>query len=580
MRDWAWERRWTGLRVGQVRVTRWSALAVTVGLLAGGMWVALLIGPAGRHYLPHYLWAAFWSSDSRLARVAVSVYRDHGRPYRLPDALVWTHLQQTVYEGRTVADLMQLFFWVAAGGAAGTVVLLVVWAARTGHAARDGHTLRGPVLDTAGRLTARLRGDGLRIAGVHLPRSAEGAHVLILGDTGTGKSMVIRHLLTQLAARGETAVIYDPEAEFLAEFYDPQRGDRVLNPLDRRAPGWNPWDELGAPGDAEALAASLIPDPIGVTGSERFFNPAARKLLVCLLDRITSRDSYEIATWLSAPLDDVARFVAHTLAAAVVDPKAPAQAAGVLATLSLVADAFRLLPPDAATRWSARSWSQAPRGWLFLTSTEVSRDATLVLISLWLDSLVRRLLDTDLDSASDRPVWVLADELPTLQRLPSLEALLTRGRKRGLRAVIGIQGMPQLRDRYGRDTAAVLAAQPKTKVLLRSSEPETARWAADAIGQRERLVPREGVTVDPGGGRDALTVTDDRHTDHLVLPAEIMALPDLTGFLVHGGAGVARVRIDPIPRRARAPAFCPRGSAPAALGTPTAPLASPAGIPW
>ncbi len=53
-----------------------------------------------------------------------------------------------------------------------------------------------------------------------------------MGDTGTGKSTLIKQLLQQIADRGEIAIVYDPAGEFTESFYKESRGDWILNPLD------------------------------------------------------------------------------------------------------------------------------------------------------------------------------------------------------------------------------------------------------------------------------------------------------------------------------------------------------------
>jgi len=57
-----------------------------------------------------------------------------------------------------------------------------------------------------------------------------------MGDTGSGKSTAIRQLLRQVQERGESAIVTDPAMDFVGEFYDPKRGDLILNPLDARCP--------------------------------------------------------------------------------------------------------------------------------------------------------------------------------------------------------------------------------------------------------------------------------------------------------------------------------------------------------
>ena len=45
-------------------------------------------------------------------------------------------------------------------------------------------------------------------------------HVLIMGDTGQGKSAIVRQALSQIEERGETAIVYDPAMEYLPQFYN------------------------------------------------------------------------------------------------------------------------------------------------------------------------------------------------------------------------------------------------------------------------------------------------------------------------------------------------------------------------
>ena len=85
-------------------------------------------------------------------------------------------------------------------------------------------------------------------------------HFLVMGDSGTGKSAAIRQLLVQIWERGETAIVYDPAMEYLPQFYSPDRGDVILNPVDARCPFWTPGNEVVHPAEALTLATSLFPE--------------------------------------------------------------------------------------------------------------------------------------------------------------------------------------------------------------------------------------------------------------------------------------------------------------------------------
>src|SRR5260370_9529880 len=111
--------------------------------------------------------------------------------------------------------------------------------------------------------------------------------------------------------------------------------------------------------------------------------------------------------------EEIGRRVKGTEYAAMIDKDSPPQRNGVLGSLSMVADAMKLLPSEAETerRWSTLEWSKGRRGWLFLTSTPDTRKLLAPLISLWLDLLVRRLMNQGL--SSPRPAWFLLAVLPT-----------------------------------------------------------------------------------------------------------------------------------------------------------------------
>jgi hypothetical protein len=95
--------------------------------------------------------------------------------------------------------------------------------------------------DAAQRATRKLRSRASRVApermpvtvaGVAVPFEDELKHFKFLGTTGTGKSTVIRELLDGAIGRGDRAVVADPDGGYLSRFYDPTRGDVILNPFD------------------------------------------------------------------------------------------------------------------------------------------------------------------------------------------------------------------------------------------------------------------------------------------------------------------------------------------------------------
>jgi hypothetical protein len=144
---------------------------------------------------------------------------------------------------------------------------------------------RGTVLDEATPKPARrsLKSKGLTLAGQAVPESDETKHFKMIGTTGTGKSTAIRELLAGALERGDRAVIADPDGSYLNRFYDPHRGDQILNPFDSRAARWDLFREMTQLHDADQLSRSLIADTEGAEASWRNY---ARVFLTSLLRQL------------------------------------------------------------------------------------------------------------------------------------------------------------------------------------------------------------------------------------------------------------------------------------------------------
>jgi hypothetical protein len=235
-----------------------------------------------------------------------------------------------------------------------------------------------------------------------VPRDREAMHFLIVGDSGTGKSAAIRQMLSQVWERGEAAIVYDPAMEYLPQFYNEARGDVILNPLDARCPFWTPGDEVPHEAEALTLAVSLFPDQ----GREnRFFVEAPRKIFAHLINQ---RPTPEQLTYWMSNADEIDKRIEGTEMAAMIDRGAANQRSGVLGSLNMVADAFKLLPRESETkrRWSTVEWAKERKGWVFLTSKPTMRERMRPLISLWLDLLVLRLMNDTRHGARRGSCWM------------------------------------------------------------------------------------------------------------------------------------------------------------------------------
>ena len=501
------------------------------------------------------------------------------RPWK--NALVSDTLRAVVYRGQTWMDWAErpLLF----GGAALSLGLAVAIPKDRENLRiyRHGRRLRGAEEVTAAEFNRRNQSDGVafltleppklaeRLRGrdggrVRIPRSIEDNHFLIMGDSGSGKSTLIRGLLTQIAERGETAIVYDPALEYTGQFYSPERGDIILNPLDERMPYWPIADEVIRPAEALTLATALFPETVG---GNQFFARGGCKINAHLLN--LKPTPQELLAWLSDEHELERRLKGTPLAAMIYENAGP-QRGGMLATLSMVADSLSLLPVKTPSLpiFTVAEWAKHPTGWIFVTSIPEAREQLRGLISMWLDMLVLRLMNRG--KRASRPVWFVLDELASLHRLPQLHTAIHEHRKAGNNVVLCFQGRSQLEAIYGHQAEAMFS-QPATKVFLKTSEPRAARWISDTLGEVEIERLRESRTHGQmPHPRESRSFQLEHEIRPLIMKEEITGLPKGHGFLKCGNL-VVRMSFPYLKLPERHPAFVERKSAlDGADGSPSA----------
>ena len=170
-------------------------------------------------------------------------------------------------------------------------------------------------------------------------------------------------------------------------------------------------------------------------------------------------------------------------------------------------------------------------------------DSLRPLVSAWVDILVSSVLTLPADRPS--PLWLILDELASLQRLSSLEAGLTKGRKHGLRVVAGVQSVAQLDAIYGPHQATTLRSCFRNILALgcANSDPQTAEVISKGLGQVE--IERSQTTYNRSPGHLGIGKSSQRTTETLVTPSELMSLPPLQGYLKFAGDyPVAAITLD------------------------------------
>jgi type IV secretory pathway TraG/TraD family ATPase VirD4 len=99
-------------------------------------------------------------------------------------------------------------------------------------------------------------------------------------------------------------------------------------------------------------------------------------------------------------------------------------------------------PGADARAFSIRDWvkDEDAGSWLFMSSRSDQHEMMRPLISTWMDIALNAIMAQERDP--DRTIWIILDELPSLNKLPTLEAGLAEGRQYGAAYVVGLLALP------------------------------------------------------------------------------------------------------------------------------------------
>jgi type IV secretory pathway TraG/TraD family ATPase VirD4 len=409
---------------------------------------------------------------------------------------------------------------------------------------RGRHRRGARVLDMRARSRAvRHRGGGaaqVTLAGVAVPARDETKHFKLIGTTGTGKSTAIRELLEAALRRGDRAVVTDPEGAYLGHFFEPSRGDVVLNPFEPRSLRWDPFAEVTEAYDMDQLARALVPD--GDSGPGREWRGYARTFISSVLRQLQAanvRDCEELyRVLMMASVPELRTLLDGTAAQAFVEADNERMFRSIRSVAAHAVSALEFIASQRAAAFGIRNWVRSGRGSLFLPYSARQIATLAPVISAWVRIAIFETMTPALGGAeADQRLWFIVDELDALGAIDGLKDALARLRKFGGRCVLGLQSIAQVSATYGAQEAHTIVENCGNSLILRCSASEhggTARFASQLIGQREVVRPQLSVSREGGFGRRRMrsrSQSDQVVIEDAVLPSEIEQLPDLSGYL-------------------------------------------------
>jgi len=400
------------------------------------------------------------------------------------------------------------------------------------------------------------KNEGIRIhPQIQLTEHLEASHALIVGGAGAGKTTILWPIVQQVIDRGDRAIVFSFKGDFEQKIGTQKQIGRqfaLLAPWDSRSAVWAVGRDIRTRLDAEALASTLIPEAPG-TKSDPMWTQGSRSLLVGIISDVQREHGEnwgfaELAKRSAEALSDFATLKkiierespqAYALISGGASSKTTASFLATISSyltqvinLGVAADCLKT--QAGGKQWSVNRW---------LTSDNIPPIAVLgfrpsakQLSQAWgssiIEQVVLKLSDLPDVSPDHRRVWLILDEVPKLGQVPSITDALETLRSKGVRVVLGAQGIDQIEETYSKNIARSWATQTAIKVIGRITEPESQKWASSLIGERELERFSSQYNVQSGGNGHGSGSTSgggyQRTKESVVLPGEFGSIVSVT----------------------------------------------------
>lgn len=396
------------------------------------------------------------------------------------------------------------------------------------------------------------KNQGIRIhPKIQTTEALEASHMFIIGGAGAGKTTILWPMLNEIIDRGDKAIIFSFKGDFEQKI---GMGERIgkqfalLAPWDNRSALWTLGKDIRTRLDAEALSNTLIPEP------EKSDNPmwtnGARSLVTGIISDVQREygEAWGFAELAKRCSESLADFkvlkeiitrenpVAASLIGGGADSKTTSSfLANISAYLTHVVNlgvaADDLKDAAKGRKWSVNDWIA---GKIPPVAILGFRPSAKLISEAWcaslMEQIVLKLEDLpDIDTPDERRIWLILDEVPRMGKIPSITEALEVLRSKGVRIILGCQGINQIEEKYSKTTARSWAMQTATKIIGRIAEPEDQKWAAALIGERdlERFSSQYNVSGGAQGG-SSQGGSYQRVKEHTVLPSQFGQIVKVT----------------------------------------------------
>jgi len=390
----------------------------------------------------------------------------------------------------------------------------------------------------------------ISIGGLSLVKDRETYHIKVVGNTGTGKTILISKLIEQIRNTEnklrlmDRIVVLDVDSVFCDKYYD-EETDVILNPFDSRSSYYNVFNDIKTIYDADNIAEILVPE---VKNGDPFWHTAPRTLISTLFKTIITNDNQEktyenlLDKALKIKLSKLEKFIENTPAANLIDGDVKKTA---LSLRSILLTHMKCFEPmlEVEKRADAKEFSfnqwikeitsnvQNPTKQIFLTYDNDQLSTLRPLITFWISLMNSKI--TSLPRSRVRRIWTFIDELANLGELNDFNGTLRMARNYGLCYVVGYQNESDIEDIYGRVRTSSILGLFSTSFYFRPGEDDnTAEKVSRNLGSQEISKVQGSKQYGVTDFRDGGSISEIEKTRRIVSPDALRNLADRQAFVI------------------------------------------------
>lgn len=323
---------------------------------------------------------------------------------------------------------------------------------------------------------------------VQVSEERERRSFAIVGSPGGGKTTVIMPVMVQAKEREDKVITYDAKGSFTERL----PGDFLLiAPWDKRGIAWAICKDCLSGADARELAARLV-----IESSDPMWSNAARLILTGLIVHLQQTGKpwgwEDLSVLLNLPIEGLQEIIVTSY------PEAwrPVEVASRTTQSILITLASYM----AQIHDMARVWGNAEDGFsiteflsddyqgiktLILQGNKKFTEMQNAIVNGMMAMASAHINSPALPDSTSRRIWLFLDEAPQLKKAEWIQDIVAVGRSKGVRTLIGVQDVAQLRQIYGRDQTESWTSMIGTYVFTQIGGNDTAKWIADFVGERE-----------------------------------------------------------------------------------------------